>query len=140
MNIFIVDDSAIIRAKLAAMLSDNVGVQCIGQTGNACEAIRSIAELKPDAVILDIRLGSGGNGMDVLERVKKHPPSPIVIMLTNYPYPQYRERCLALGADYFFDKVTEIEQVYELLDRLTQAKPVVSYVFPARKASDHEQR
>ncbi len=123
MNVFIVDDSAIICEKLAAMLSDIIGVQCIGQAGNARDAIRSIAELKPDAVILDIRLGSGSNGMEVLEQVKKHPPSPIIIMLTNYPYPQYRERCLALGADYFFDKVTEIERVSELFDRFAQAKP-----------------
>ena len=123
MNVFIVDDSAIVREKLAAMLSDIAGVHCIGQAGNAGDAIRSIAELEPDAVILDIRLGNGCNGMDVLEQVKKQPPSPIVIMLTNYPYPQYRKKCLALGADYFFDKVTEIEQVSELFDRLTQAKP-----------------
>ena len=123
MNVFIVDDSAIVREKLAAMLSDIAGVRCIGQAGNACDAIRSIAELKPDVVVLDIRLGAGGNGMDVLTQVKKQPPSPIVIMLTNYPYPEYRKRCLALGADYFFDKVTEIEQVSELFYRLTQAKP-----------------
>ena len=123
MNVFIVDDSAIVRKKLAAMLSDIAGMQCIGEARNARDAIRSIAELKPDAVVLDIRLGGGGNGMDVLEQVKKHSPAPIVIILTNYPYPQYRERCLALGADYFFDKVTEIEQVYAVLDRLTQAEP-----------------
>jgi DNA-binding NarL/FixJ family response regulator len=123
MNVFIVDDSAIVRKKLAAMLSEIAGVHCIGEARNAIDAIRSIPELKPDAVILDIRLGGGGNGIDVLKQVKKHPPSPIVIMLTNYPYPQYRERCLALGADYFFDKVTEIEQVYEVLNRLTRAKP-----------------
>lgn len=126
MNVFIVDDSAIVREKLAAMLSDIVGVQCIGQAGSAREAIRSITELKPDAVILDVRLG-GSNGMDVLEQVKKQPPSPIVIMLTNYPYPQYRERCLALGADYFFDKVTEIELVYELFDRFAQAETAASH-------------
>lgn len=123
MNVFIVDDSAIVREKLAAMLSELAGVQCIGQAGNARDAIRSIAELKPDAVILDIRLGGSGNGLDVLEQVKKHSPSPSIIILTNYPYPQYRERCLALGADYFFDKVTEIEQVCEVFDRLTKAEP-----------------
>jgi DNA-binding NarL/FixJ family response regulator len=119
MNVFIVDDSTIVRKKLAAMLSDIAGVHCIGEARNAVEAIHTIPELKPNAVILDIRLGDG-NGMDVLEQVKKRTPAPIVIMLTNYPYPQYRERCLALGADYFFDKVTEIEQVCEVFNRLSR--------------------
>jgi DNA-binding NarL/FixJ family response regulator len=56
--------------------------------------------------------------MEVLKRIKKENPSPIVIMLTNYPYPQYREKCQALGADHFFDKVTEIEKVYDTFKQL----------------------
>jgi hypothetical protein len=47
--------------------------------------------------------------MNVLERIKKEDTPPVVIMLTNYPYPQYREKCSKLGVEYFFDKVTEIE-------------------------------
>jgi hypothetical protein len=42
----------------------------------------------------------------------------MVIMLTNYPYPQYRKKCLGLGADYFFDKSTEFEKVTELFKQL----------------------
>jgi CheY-like chemotaxis protein len=63
---------------------------------------------EPDVVILDIRL-IGGNGMNVLERIKKGHAPPIVIMFTNYPDPQCREKCRELGAEYFFDEVTEIE-------------------------------
>jgi DNA-binding NarL/FixJ family response regulator len=134
MNVFIVDDSAVIREKLSAMLSSIVGVQCIGQAMTADDAISSIAALKPDAVILDISLDDGGNGMDVLKHTKRHPPSPIVIMLTNYSYPQYRERCFALGADYFFDKGTEIEQVYDVLDRLIQAQTVTQEAMEPQNA------
>jgi hypothetical protein len=43
-------------------------------------------------------------------------------MLTNYPYPQYREKCQALGADYFFDKVTEIEKIYDTFQQLLTDK------------------
>jgi len=122
MKVFLVDDSAIVLEKLAAMLSSIDGVEIAGQALNAPDAIQSIVKLKPDLVILDIRLNGGGNGMDVLKRIKKEIPPPIVIMLTNYPYPQYREKCQARGADYFFDKVTEIEKLYNTFKQLLMVK------------------
>ena len=123
MKVFLVDDSVVVLEKLAAMISGIEGVEITGQALNAHDAIQSIVKLKPDVVILDIRLNGGGNGMDVLKRIKKEIPPPIVIMLTNYPYPQYREKCRALGADYFFDKVTEIEKVNESLAQLMNDHP-----------------
>ena len=121
MKVFLVDDSAIVLEKMAAMISGIDGVEIAGQALNAHDAIQSIVKLKPDVVILDIRM-NGGSGMDVLKRIKKEIPPPIVIMLTNYPYPQYREKCQALGADYFFDKVTEIEKIYDTFKQLLMDK------------------
>ena len=43
-------------------------------------------------------------------------------MLTNYPYPQYRKKCEELGADYFFDKATEIEKIYDTFRQLLKDK------------------
>src|SRR4030042_581768 len=105
MKVFLVDDSSIVLEKLVAMISGIDGVEIIGQALNERDAIQSIVKLKPDVVILDIRLNGGGNGMDVLKRIKKEMPPPIVLMLTNFPYPQYRGKCQALGADVSFDKV-----------------------------------
>ena len=122
MKVFLVDDSAIVLEKLAAMISGIAGVEIAGQARTAQDAIQSIVKLKPDVVILDIRLNGRGNGMDVLKRIKKENPPPIVIMLTNYPYPQYREKCQALGVDYFFDKVTEIEKIYDTFKQLLRDK------------------
>jgi DNA-binding NarL/FixJ family response regulator len=122
MNVFLVDDSTIVLEKLAAMISGIEGVEIAGQAMNEHDAIQSILKLKPDVVILDIRLNGSGNGMNVLKRIKKENPPPIVIMLTNYPYPQYREKCRALNADYFFDKVTEIEKIYDTFQQLLKDK------------------
>jgi len=121
-KIFLVDDAAIVLEKLATMISGIGGVEIAGQAMNARDAIQSIIELKPDVVILDIRLNGGGNGMDVLKRIKEEDPPPIVIMLTNYPYPQYRKKCQVLGADYFFDKVADIEKIYDTVKQLLADK------------------
>jgi CheY-like chemotaxis protein len=73
----------------------------------ALEAVDFIPKLKPDVVILDVRM-PGKNGIDVLKQIKTDESPPIVIMFTNYPYPQYRDRCLQAGADFFFDKTLAV--------------------------------
>jgi len=118
MKVFLVDDSSKVLEKLSTMISRIDGLKIAGQALNARDAIQSIVKLKPEVVILDIRLDNSGNGMDVLKEIKRENPSPIVIMLTNYAYPQYRKKCQALGADYFFDKVTEIDTVYDTIKQL----------------------
>ncbi|HEX7533664.1 MAG TPA: response regulator transcription factor [Syntrophales bacterium] len=119
MKIFIVDDSALVVERVRALLFNIDGLEFIGHATNANDAVDAIERLKPEVVVLDIRLISG-NGMTVLERVKRAQPPPVVIMLTNYPYPQYREKCRELGAEYFFDKVTEITSFVKLLRTMAQ--------------------
>ena len=119
MKVFIADDSAPVRERLKTMLSELQGVEIIGQAGDAVEATKSILELKPDVVILDIRM-PGGGGIDTLRNIKRVTPAPRIIMLTNYPYPQYRKRCMDAGADFFFDKSSEFHKVIEVLKQMMQ--------------------
>jgi len=81
------------------------------------EAISAIHRLQPDVVILDVRM-PGGSGIDVLQTIKQDRTGPMVIILTNYPYPGYRQKCLEAGADFFLDKSTEFDQIPTLLERL----------------------
>lgn len=119
MKVFIADDSAPVRERLKNMLSELEGVEVIGQAQDAVEATKSILELKPDVAILDIRM-PGGSGIDTLRNIKRVTPAPRVIMLTNYPYPQYRKRCMDAGADFFFDKSSEFHKVIEVLKQMMQ--------------------
>ncbi len=104
------------------MLTEIPDVEIAGQAGNAPDALAGVGELKPDVVILDIRM-PGGSGIDVLRKLKKDRPALTVIMLTKYAYPQYRERCLALGADFFLDKATDFDRIPEILNRLSEDSP-----------------
>ena len=122
MKVFIVDDSKIVRDRLVILLSDLKKIEVIGQAKSTRQAIVAIRKLKPDVVILDIRMRDG-NGIEVLANIKKDKSSPVIIMLTNYPYPQYRKKCLDAGADFFFDKSTEFERVIEVCQDLI-AKPL----------------
>lgn len=117
MRVFVVDDSPLVRERLVALLSAVEGVQVVGTADNAEAGIAGIAEAAPDVAILDIRMPEG-SGISVLEAIKLQEDCPIVIMLTNYPYPQYRRRCLDAGADYFFDKSSEFHKVTDVLVRM----------------------
>lgn len=122
MKVFIADDSKIFRERLKEMLTELTEVEIIGEAENILETKKRIRKLNPDVVILDIRMPDG-SGIDVLKHIKKNNQAPAVIMLTNYSYPQYRKKCMELGADYFFKKSTEFEKVIEVIEQLAQNKP-----------------
>ncbi len=119
MKVLIVDDSAIVRERLKAMLSEIMELENISQAKDSLEAISSFQKLHPEVVLLDI-LMPGGSGIDVLEKIKKSSRPPLVIVLTNYPYSQYRRKCIDAGADFFFDKSTEFDKVTEVLKQWSQ--------------------
>lgn len=119
LKIFLVDDSMVIRDRLKRLLADMKEVTVIGEAGAAQEATDTILKQKPDVVLLDIHL-LDGSGIDVLQRLKQAKPAPAVIILTNYPYPQYRQKCLEAGADFFFVKSSEFDQVVPALKQLIQ--------------------
>jgi YesN/AraC family two-component response regulator len=74
-EVFIADDSLIVREHLVTMLDELAGIEIVGQAENGAEAISGIRILQPDVVILDIRM-PGGNGIDVLQTIKQDEVSP----------------------------------------------------------------
>ena len=96
------------------MLSEINGIEIIGQAQDAITSIDLICELKPHAVVLDIRMPGELNGIQALQIIKRWSSPPMVIIMTNYPYTQYREKCLEAGADYFLDKSTEVKKLADI--------------------------
>ena len=117
LTVYIVDDSQVMRERLTESVTDIAGVEITGQSGDPFEALAGIRKSHPDVVILDIRLPQR-SGIDMLKDIKEQPTAPIVIMVTNYPYRQYRQACMAAGADYFFSKTDEFEMIRETLSRI----------------------
>jgi len=114
MNVFIVEDSASVRERLAAMLGGIEGVTVVGQAETPADALEGILRTRPDSVVLDIHL-IGGSGLDVLRRAHPQTPGTVFIVLTNHPNAQYRRVCMEAGAAYFFDKSSEIAKVREVI-------------------------
>ena len=96
-------------------------IDSIVAVADARGALAAVKDEPADLIVLDIQM-PGGSGMDVLREVKKTSPSTIVIMLTHYPYLQYQERCLELGADNFLSKSTNSNDLLDLIERLVKRK------------------
>jgi len=115
-RVYIVDDSVRLRKRLYELLSEVENVRVVGQAGNAGKALSDIRVLKPDTVLLDIRL-PGKSGIRLLGEIKKLQPEITVIIMTNYDYPQYQQQSIRAGADHFFNKTREFESIIEVLKR-----------------------
>jgi DNA-binding NarL/FixJ family response regulator len=119
LSVVLVEDSEIIRERLAEMLEGEPDVCIIGQYEDAASAIDGIRDGQPHVVLLDIRLSSG-DGMQVMKFVAEERPHTKVIVLTNYSEPQYRTRFLAAGAHEVLDKSNEFLRVPVLLREIAE--------------------
>lgn len=119
-KILIVDDAAVVRDRLKQLLAAIQGLEVIAEAGNPERGRTLVRKLKPAAVIIDVQLRSG-RGIELLREMKRVVPAPRIIVLTNEAYPEIRNRCLAAGADYFFDKSTEYQQVVAVVSEMSPA-------------------
>lgn len=116
MTVLIVDDAQALRERLAALIAEIEGYEVVGQAVDFSEAKGFLENMMPDVVVLDIRLPDG-SGIDLLKMIRKsRDPQPEVIVFTNYPYPQYRDRCLDLGANCFLNKSDDFDKLEDILE------------------------
>jgi len=117
MNIFVIEDSELIRRRLIPRLESIPGVNVLGFADDARVAANTAAAYSPDVVLLDLQL-INGNGLIVLLEIKRLNPTPIVIVLSGVMDPSIQALCRAKGADYVLDKSYEIGLIEPLLKDL----------------------
>ncbi len=121
LKVALIDDSSIVVHRLRLLLSELCNVQVVGNAANVVTARQLLKEQNPAVVVLDISLEGdtpATNGMSLLAETRAKYPHIVIIMLTNLASKQYREKCLQLGADYFFDKSNEFEKVIDIIKTL----------------------
>ena len=120
LKILIADDSDQVRRSLSRLISTFKGVEIVGEAIDGKQAIDKTRSLKPDILILDMKMPNG-SGLDVLHEIAPDKENLRVIVLTNYANEQFRNESLKAGADYFFDKSTEFEKVFDVIkNRINQ--------------------
>jgi DNA-binding NarL/FixJ family response regulator len=115
MEIFLVEDSPLLRTRLAEMLGAIPGASVVGEAEHADVAIRDILAMQPDVVVLDLSLAGGTSGFEVLRAVSRQAPEIDIYMISNFVAEPYRELAERLGARDFFDKSRELERVRRVI-------------------------
>lgn len=108
----LIEDSRIIRERLLETLAQISNTSVVAATETETEAVTLLERVAWNIAILDLQLKEG-SGLGVLKQLPKarRPAASKIIVFTNFGFPQYREKCLAMGADYFFDKSREFESM-----------------------------
>lgn len=102
LKVLIVEDSTLFRQLFRETLLNRFPPIEIHEAANGEEALRKVEMLRPNLIFMDIRL-PGENGLELTQKIKNRYPNIIVIILTGYDLPEYREAS-SQYADYFFSK------------------------------------
>ncbi|QWF81824.1 response regulator [Amycolatopsis sp. CA-230715] len=104
-RVLIVDDEALVRAGLRMILEPADGIEVAGEATDGDELADAVRELRPDVVLLDVRMPRV-DGLTALEEIASWPDAPRYVMLTTFDLDQYVHRALRLGAAGFLLKDT----------------------------------
>ncbi len=96
-RLLIVDDHEVVRMGLRALLEGEKDMEVVGEAATAQEAIRLVPQVRPDVVIMDIRLPAQ-SGLEACQAIRQRHPKTRVIMLTSYLSEELVTQALRVGA------------------------------------------
>ena len=121
----IVDDNALFRESLRDILHVRFPTLKINEATNSEEALAKVEALAPTLIFMDISL-PGENGLEVTKKLKSSHPEIVVVVLTNYDQPEYREAAFRNGANYFLSKNAPTQDLLALVERVLSECPHIS--------------
>lgn len=124
MRVLVIDDHALFRVGLRELL-ERRGIRVVGATGDGREGIRLVGELKPDIVLLDLRIPNM-DGLSILRELRSKGHAMPIVMLTTSSDERDLVECLRAGAQGYLIKDMEPEQVVEALRSVTKGQTVVA--------------
>ncbi|NOY99413.1 MAG: response regulator transcription factor [Chloroflexi bacterium] len=114
-RIVLVDDHEVVRLGLKALLERHPGFEVVGEAASARESIEKVTSLKPDVVVMDIRL-PGTSGIDACEEIVKRFPETKVLMLTSYAEDEMLFSAIRAGASGYVLKQIGSEDLVKALE------------------------
>jgi DNA-binding NarL/FixJ family response regulator len=121
MNLFrvlIVEDNVSFRQTLLEILAARFPFMSIEEAGGGEEALQKIDRHTPHLIFMDIKL-PGENGLQLTQKIKAKYPGIVVIILTSYDFPEYREAAYRYGANHFIVKgISTNEEMLALVESI----------------------
>ncbi|MFE2533325.1 response regulator [Streptomyces sp. NPDC059371] len=111
-RVLIADDQQMVRQGFTVLLDTHPGIEVIGQAVDGLDAVRQVAELDPDVVLMDIRMPELG-GIEATRRITTDTPHIKVLVLTTFDLDEYVYEALRAGASGFLLKDASADQLAE---------------------------
>ena len=121
----LIDDVASIRTTLRRFLDASPGIDVVGEADNATEGSKLVASTHPDLVLLDLNLGDGVSGQELVPQFREDFPSMRIVVVSAYADQIIQREVLGLGADLFVPK-QDIAQVVRAVRDIAASMGVAS--------------
>ena len=125
-RVLLVDDHAIVRRGLRALLSDEFHGAAFGEASDARQALEHLRKKKWDVALLDITLSGGKSGLDLLKELKAEWPRLPVLVLSGHPEDQFAVRVLKAGAGGYLTKESAPEELAKAIRKILAGGRYVS--------------
>jgi DNA-binding NarL/FixJ family response regulator len=132
-RVLVVDSQAIVRQGIRTILSGCPEVTVVGEAGDGGSAIDLVAQLRPDVVLLDLRL-RGESGLDLCRQLVRHHPLIAVVVLTSEEQEQHMLAALRAGARGYLLKQLSGEDLLEALRAVRRGEVVLDPTLGGRLA------
>ncbi|MEO7386629.1 MAG: response regulator [Gammaproteobacteria bacterium] len=117
LRILLIEDSKLIKERLISMLTEEGVMRVTASAATEAEAREQIDAAEYDVLLVDVELREG-SGIGAIRHARRCYPQgrqPLIVVLTNYPLPAVRSRCIDAGADHFLDKMHQFQDVKALI-------------------------
>jgi DNA-binding NarL/FixJ family response regulator len=126
-TVVLVDDQEVIRVGLRAILSDRPDIEVVGEVGDGLSAVRIVADLSPDVVLMDLRM-PGIDGVEATRRIRARHPEQVVriLVLTTFDQDANVLAALRAGADGFLSKGASPAELVDGILRVARGEHALS--------------
>lgn len=127
LRVMIVEDHALVRAGMRALLEKIDGIDVVSAVGDGWEAVKAVQTDVPDLVLMDIAM-PGLNGLDATSRIVRESPATRVILLSMHANEEYLQQALQSGASGYLLKGAELAELELAIKTVSRGE---SYLTPA---------
>ncbi|GAA3292306.1 response regulator transcription factor [Dactylosporangium vinaceum] len=113
-RLVLVDDQPLILAGLRVLIADTPGIELVGEAGNGRHAVRLVRSVRPDVVVMDIRMPDM-DGIEATRQLMAEPGTARVLILTTFDEDEYVYAALRAGASGFLVKDMALEDIVQAI-------------------------
>lgn len=124
-NIVLADDHVLVRKGIKAMLESETDIKVVGEAGNGADALSTAKTLKPDILLLDIRM-PGMSGLDAAARLRDYAPGTKAVILSMHDSEEYVLQALGAGAYGYLLKDTDKDEFIKALKQVNSGNKYFS--------------